>query len=166
MPQGLDNVTAIASAQICLMALRGDGTVVVWGYNGDHQSAVPADLGKVTAIAIGSGSSPCCLALQEDGTVSAWGGNTNGQCDVPADLAGVTAIAAGVNHCLALKEDGTVRAWGDNTDGQCDVPAGLSGVVDIYIQHRASGYTEALLLSGNIYSSGRQCTPRTIINKT
>ncbi len=74
IPEGLADVTAIASSTNTLMALKADGTVVVWGYDGDYQSQVPEDLGKVIAIATGCYSSPYCLALEEDGTITAWGG--------------------------------------------------------------------------------------------
>ncbi|TEB08015.1 Cadherin-like beta sandwich domain protein [Pelotomaculum schinkii] len=144
VPAGLNNVTAIAIADITGMALKKDGTVVVWGYNGDGQCDVPASVRDVTAIAMGNQFSPCCLALKADGAVAAWGGDVYGQCQVPADLANVAAIAVGDKHCLALKADGTVAAWGDNTGGQCDVPAGLNNVARIY-----AGYNFSLALKND-----------------
>jgi len=129
VPEDLSNVKAIASTNFDIMALKEDGTVVVWGYNGDGQC--DADLSDVTAIATGNVYSPYCLALKEDGTVVAWGDNTDGQCDVPADLSDVTAIAAGNDNCLALKSDGTVAVWG-NDEYCAQVPADLSNVARIY----------------------------------
>lgn len=71
------------------LALKADGAVVAWGWNGSGQSAVPGGLTGVVAIAAGSSHS---LALKADGTVVAWG---NGPA-VPTGLNEVVAIAAGV----------------------------------------------------------------------
>ncbi len=110
------------------MALKSDGTVVAWGGNDNGQTAVPADLIGVTAIAAGDQHT---VALKSNGTVVAWGGNGNGQTVVPGGLSGVTAIAAGGYHTVALKSDGTVVAWGLDSQNQMTVPGGLSGVTAI-----------------------------------
>ncbi|MCG9967266.1 cadherin-like beta sandwich domain-containing protein [Pelotomaculum terephthalicicum JT] len=136
VPAGLNNVKAIATrGSSNAIALKEDGTVLIWGYNDDNQCAVPDGVRDVIAIAA---SQYCFLALKADGTVAAWGDNRYGQCDVPPNLGGVAAIAAGSNHCLALKADGTVVAWGDNSYGQCNVPAGLSDVARIYAKDNLS----------------------------
>ncbi|OPY63605.1 MAG: Cadherin-like beta sandwich domain protein [Pelotomaculum sp. PtaU1.Bin065] len=153
VPAGLNNVKAISAAGSCnVMALRGDGTVVVWGYDGDGQCQVPESARDVAAIATGGDSgSPVCLALKKDGTVVAWGGNINGICDVPAGLSGVAAISVGSGHCLALKEDGTVAAWGANGAGQCDVPPGLSDVARVFA---GKGFSLALKNDGTVAAWG------------
>jgi hypothetical protein len=102
--------------------------VVAWGYNVYGQSAVPATLTGVIAIAARADHS---LALKSDGTAVAWGDNFYGEITVPANLTGVIAIAAGDYHSLALRSDGTVLAWGDNRSGQSTVPANLLGVIAI-----------------------------------
>lgn len=58
--QPLSNVTAIAADSKFSLALRRDGTVVTWGYNGFHQADVPAGLKDVVAVAAGEGF---CLAI-------------------------------------------------------------------------------------------------------
>ncbi len=106
--------------------------LLMWGsYYGGGQLVIPADLGRVLAIAAGGSHS---LALKSDGTVAAWGGGTQlsyGQVNVPTGLTDVVAIAAGGSHSLALRSDGTVVAWGGNFSGQTNVPTGLSNVVAI-----------------------------------
>jgi len=51
----LDNVIAIAARAQTSMALRKDGTVVVWSRNGFHIPDVPPGLGNVIAIATSGG---------------------------------------------------------------------------------------------------------------
>jgi VCBS repeat-containing protein len=138
VPAGLSGVIAIAAGTYHSLALKGDGTVVAWGFNDYGQTDVPAGLSGVTAI---GGGDRYSLALKSDGTVVAWGRNDNGQIDIPTGLSGVTAISAGRWHSLALKNDGTVVAWGFNNMGQTSVPAGLSGVTAI-----AGGDTHSLAL--------------------
>jgi hypothetical protein len=81
------------------MAVRADGTVVVWG-NLDQPRPPPAGLDNVVAIAAGDFH---CLALRSDGTLVAWGFDSDGQATIPSGLGGVTAIAAGGYHSLALR---------------------------------------------------------------
>jgi hypothetical protein len=99
------------------MALRADGTVVVWG-DLDNPRPVPAGLTDVVAIA---GGIQHCLALRADGTVVAWGFDSEGQASVPAGLIGVTAIAAGGYHSLALRHAlspaAAIRALRDDIEG-------------------------------------------------
>ncbi|MDZ5461099.1 PxKF domain-containing protein [Azohydromonas lata] len=130
------------------VALKRDGTVVAWGWNGLGQTDVPAGLNHVRAIAAGDGHT---VALKDDGTVVAWGDNSQGETTVPAGLSGVRAIAAGYRYTAALKDDGTVVAWGDNSQGQTSVPAGLNNVRAISI---GTLYTVALKRDGTVVAWG------------
>ncbi|MBF0539651.1 MAG: hypothetical protein HQL03_15520, partial [Nitrospirae bacterium] len=151
---GLTGVTAIAAggyvsgnSGTCssgyTLALKGDGTVWAWGYNGDYElgdgtttnrllAVQVSGLIGVTAIAAGANHA---VAMKGDGTVWAWGVNNVGQLgdgttinrktavqvissDVSGLFNGVTAIAAGYGHTIVLKGDGTVWAWGWNGEGQ------------------------------------------------
>ena len=149
VPGGLYGANAISAGAFHSLALKSDGTVVVWGCaSGDYgQCSVPGGLSGVTAIAAASYHS---LASKSDGTVVAWGcgfPTDSGQCSVPVGLSGVTAIAAGGSHSLALKSDGTVVAWGCGpiqTGSACAVPGGLSGVTAI-----AAGLTHSVALKGD-----------------
>ncbi|MHA3771899.1 putative Ig domain-containing protein [Verrucomicrobiota bacterium sgz303538] len=118
-PEGITGIVAISAGPNYVLALRKDGTPVVWGRAEIVQAlAVPESLGRVVAIAAGGAH---CLALCSDGTVVAWGDNQWKQTEVP-DLGPVTAIAAGEFHSLALQADGSVVAWGRNDVGQATVP--------------------------------------------
>jgi len=137
---GLTGTTlAVAAGYYHSLAMKSNGTVWSWGYNGygqlgdgtTTQRNTPAQvsgLAGITAVAAGYYQS---LALKSDGTVWAWGYNGNGQLGDgttgtnrlnPVPVSGltgtVTAIAGGTNHSIALKSDGTVWTWGYNGYGQ------------------------------------------------
>ncbi len=127
----LSNVVAISAGNYHAVALKGDGTVLAWGYNlygqlgeGDYVSekSVPVQvvgLGSVSALAGaaggGSGNRNHTVALKTNGTVWAWGDNQYGQVGPPmaqyktnlpvqvASLSLITAVAAGGQHTLACE---------------------------------------------------------------
>ncbi|MEJ5166944.1 MAG: RCC1 repeat-containing protein [Thermoanaerobaculia bacterium] len=118
----LKDVLSISSGKI---ALKSDGTVLLWGKGECVPSPMP-DLYDVVQVSAGEEH---FLVLKKDGTVWAWGKNVYGQMgngtwqesDVPVkvkNLENIIAISAGAYHCLALREDGTVWAWGSNSKGQ------------------------------------------------
>ena len=147
---GVASITAIAAGGSHSLALRNDGTVWAWGYNGRGQlgndtttdSLVPVQvvlqsgnnpifLTNITAIAAGGAFS---VALKNDGTVWVWGYNGFGQLgnnsttdsNVPVQvvmedktpLINIKAISAGLDHVLALDVNGKIWAWGYNGLGQ------------------------------------------------
>lgn len=79
------------------LALRTDGTVLGWGFNGHGQ--VGDGTGTHSSV-----PHPVCAVGAADCTGS--------------PLTGVTSIAAGGNHSLALLSNGQVLSWGDNWQGQ------------------------------------------------
>ena len=137
---GLSNVKQIDAGAWHALALKKDGTVWAWGYNGDGQLGDGTNIDKLTpvqvsgltgvmAIACGSFHS---LAIKNDGTVWAWGWNSNGQIgdgtiigkNTPVQvslISGAIGIAGGDFHSLAVKNDGTVSTWGRNDEGQLGV---------------------------------------------
>jgi alpha-tubulin suppressor-like RCC1 family protein len=182
---GLTGVTAIAAGgqngYAFTLALRSDGTVWSWGYNGDgelgdgttatRQSPVPvAGLTNVTAIAAGSYHS---FALRSDGTVWAWGYDGQGQLGDGGSaaesnivrvngLTNVIAIAAGERHGIAVRIDGTVWVWGLNTSGQLgngntnnsSVPIQVVGLTGALAVAGGSDYTVALTSNGSVSAWG------------
>ncbi len=139
----LEGIVSIAAGALHTIAVKNDGSVWGWGYNGDWQLGDgtskkrftpvqvkgPGGQGFLEGMVAAAAGSAHTLALKKDGTVWAWGSNDKGQLgDDTGDssktpvlvkgLKGVIAIAAGSSHSLAVKADGTLWAWGNNVSGQ------------------------------------------------
>ncbi len=117
---GLTGVVAIAGGLYHSLALKSDGTVWVWGYNGDGElgngtnanSSVPSQLAGLTGVVAIASGGETSLALKSNGTVWAWGMNSfgelgngsNSNSNVPVEVSGLTgavAIAGGFYHSFA-----------------------------------------------------------------
>ncbi len=134
VPSGLSDVVQVDAGFSYSVALKSNGTVVVWGtptfsWAGTNYPISPAPPTATNVISISAGEYHC-LALRNDGTVIGWGYNVQGQA-TPPPLTNVVAIAAGGLHSLALKADGRVVGWGNNAQGQSTPPNTLSNVVAI-----------------------------------
>lgn len=141
-PSGLSEVIAVDAGSSHTIALKSDGTVAAWGFDGSGQTTgVPTGLGNVVNIASSSSHS---IAIKADGTLAAWGINSYGQTTIPPGLNSVVAVETGAAHSMALKSDGTVVAWGNNLYGQCTPPNPLQDVIAI-----ASGDYHNLALRAN-----------------
>ncbi|MES2934666.1 MAG: hypothetical protein V4805_14400 [Pseudomonadota bacterium] len=150
----------IAAGYFHNAALKNDGSVWTWGYNGFGQlgngnttdTSTPIQVGNLSDVKAIAAGFFHTAALKNDGTVWVWGDNGYAQLGIgPSSLAytatpvkvlnlsGVTAIAAAGGHTLALKADGTVWAWGWNDYGQlgigsntnADIPTQVSQLQDI-----------------------------------
>ena len=149
----------IAAGRYYSFALKNDGTVVGWGWNGEGQTAIPSGLSGVIAISAAWGQHS--LALKNDGTVVAWGYSGYGAAVIPSGLSGVIAISGSYYHSLALKNDGTVVAWGDiHGGGRAAIPPGLSGVIAI---SNGAGHSLALKNDGTVVAWGESGGGRTAV---
>lgn len=142
----LTDVVDLATGDSFSLALKKDGTVVAWGYNGNGELGNNSTATSYTPVPVR--------------------GENNKNF-----LENIIALAAGANHILALAEDGTVWTWGYNGYGNLGngttnarrTPGGvrfqdgtsrLSGIVKI-----SSGWQWACALqsNGQIWTWGRQC---------
>ncbi len=94
------SIIAIATGGSHDLALKSDGTIMVWGSDNKGQ-------------------------LGDGGITNTYTTFTHFvKTNVNTGFSGVIAIAAGGTHSLALKSDGTVWAWGDNTFGALGTSTG------------------------------------------
>ena len=107
VPAGLTNVTAIAAGNdgSSALALRADGTIVEWGYNGTNSHP---ELSNVVAVA--TANAFMNAAVHFDGSVTVW--PTNDYYPAPDNLTNIVAVAGAGSHMLALRKNGTVIPWG------------------------------------------------------
>ncbi|MDP1834097.1 MAG: hypothetical protein Q8L11_04185, partial [Candidatus Moranbacteria bacterium] len=89
----LSDVSQIEAGYYYTCALKNDGTVFCWGYNGTGQLGDNTIIQKLTPTQV--------LGVGGVGT-----------------LADINQIAIGNAHTCALKNDNSVFCWGQNTDGQ------------------------------------------------
>ncbi|HEY5040777.1 MAG TPA: immunoglobulin domain-containing protein [Verrucomicrobiae bacterium] len=156
VPASVDNVVAIAAGSIgnvnSSMALKANGSVVVWGDNYFGVTNVPVAATNVVAIADGGDH---CLALRSDGAIIGWGLNTQGDTTTPVGLSNVIDVAAGNGYSLALRNDGTTAAWGSNVNNQTNVASGQSNVIAISASSFSTqAISMALLVDGTVTNWG------------
>lgn len=114
------------------LAIKCDGTVYAWGYNGE--GAIGAGIPATTTTAVVTASK--VLKKHISGTTSL--------------LTDVIGISAGGEHSLAVTRDGQVWAWGSNTYRQSNAS---STPLYEYAQ-RVYGMTQGTDLSGCIAVAG------------
>ncbi len=124
----LDKVSISAGGSYTL-AMKEDGTIWVWGENGDGQLGLgnttdrktPVQLTSLNnVIAIEAGITHS-MALKSDGSVWNWGLDFANPSTTPVQVIGlsnVIEVSPGGCHSMALKSDGSVWTWGWGVEGQ------------------------------------------------
>lgn len=172
----LFDVGDIACQALSCFALKSDGTVWGWGYNGTQGrlgvgTTTTNYLTPAQVVGVGGGGTLSnvtristlfihVLALLGDGTVVNWGSNFDGQLATGnttdqispvavSGVSGVVAVSAGYGHSLALKSDGTVVGWGQ---GSAFGAASNTGTI-VSSPTAVSGITQAITAgAGNGFS--------------
>ena len=164
------------------LALRGDGSIWAWGFNGygqlgdgttiDRSTPVQVkDLRDVVFVDTGNSYS---LVVKSNGTVWTWGRNSSGQLGdgtridrskpgQVSNLTGVKAVSTGFAHALALKNDGTVWAWGYNDSGRLGdgttidrtVPVQVSGLTGVAAVSAGFEHSLAVKKDGTVWAWGQ-----------
>ena len=104
-------VRAISGTSQTGLALKEDGSVVIWGSAAMGEKNVPDFSSPVKQVV---GGRYHYTALLEDGSVVAWGSSARKQTNVPASVsrAGVETLYSGANQNYAVTKDGKVLTWG------------------------------------------------------
>jgi alpha-tubulin suppressor-like RCC1 family protein len=133
------NWVAVSAGLDHSLAVRSDGTLWSWGYNGlgqlgqgdTSERLVPTQVGSATTWAFVNGSGDDSSAIRTDGTLWTWGSNTLGrtglgidtgttlaptQVGSDSDWAAVSGAPFGATR-LGLRADGTLWSWGYNSNG-------------------------------------------------
>lgn len=181
--EGLRNVIALDASDASNLAIRSNGTVWAWGYNGYGElgdgttktSARPVKVSGLSNVVATATGNSFALALRSNGTVWAWGNNTDGQLGngtrsdystIPVRVPGlsnVTAVAAGGNKGIALLSNGRVKAWGLNEDGELGdgstqkvstTPVSVKGLRHVVSISSGNLFADALLSNGRVKSWG------------
>jgi len=130
-------VVAIAAGNYHSLALKRDGSVVVWGSIGLGLDAVPA--GPAVGIASGTYHS---MLRRADGSLACWGYNAFAQCAIPGGLGQVCDLAGGDRSSAVLVRDALpaadlarVRAAFGRRSGEAGWDAGVdldgNGRIDV-----------------------------------
>ncbi len=163
------------------VAIRTDGTLWVWGYNGNGQlgngtltsTNNPVQVGSATdwqSVAAGYSHT---LGLKNNGTLWAWGYNNYGQLGIGTQITtnipvrvgsdvDWQAVVAGNYHTLGLKSNGSLWAWGYNNYGQLglgtqtatNIPVQVGSDLDWRMVTAGGQHTLAIKTDGTLWAWG------------
>jgi alpha-tubulin suppressor-like RCC1 family protein len=136
---GGTNWKLVTSGRFHTAAIKTDGTLWLWGRNGDgqlgannttHRSSPVQTVAGGTNWKLVAGGDFHTAAVKTDGTLWTWGINTNGQLGdntVVHRSSPVQTVSGGTNwklvavghyYTTSIKTDGTLWNWGNNGIGQ------------------------------------------------
>ena len=164
-PETARDVIALASRAGQNIALRADGSVVIWP---DRAGQFSTNLPPLTNVAAVSMGYSYALIAYKDGTAAAFGPQVDyyGLTTAAKSLTSVAAVAAGGGHYLALRSDGSIGAWGDSYYGQTNVPSSAQPAVAIACgdQHSLALRRDSRVVAWGWDGNGQCNVPPTLSN--
>ena len=136
----ITDIGALSASSRNVVAVRSNGTVVVWG---DPTGPISPPQGLDNVIAVAA-SENFIMALKRYGAVVFWGNFPNAGPFVDGSLTNVAALSASINHAMVLKRDGSIVDWDTSSGALYPVPQGLTEVKAI-----AAGGTFSMALKRN-----------------
>ena len=131
----------VAAGTYHSLAIRPDGSLWAWGYNGNGALGLGTTTDQPLPIRVGASGwqhvgagAEYSGAIAADGTLWTWGGNVLGQLGTgtTAPQLSPAAVAPGwqwqrlalsaQGHTAAIRQDGTLWMWGYNDNGQLAQP--------------------------------------------
>jgi len=119
------------------LALKSDGSLWAWGYNGNGQLGIGNTITQTSPVQVGTGhdwlniaaGEYCSFAIKADGSLWAWGANSTGFLGIGNFIDQYSPVQVGLDHDwvaisnsaasnYAIKADGSLWDWGDNSDGE------------------------------------------------
>lgn len=175
-------ITQISTSNAHTLALRSNGRVIGWGFNGNGRIGdgttinrnEPVEISGLENIIQVSAGRTHSMALRSDGLIFAWGNNGSGRIGDGTDIerhtpvqvqgiSDVVQISAGGVHSLALKNDGSVWSWGSNGllrlgaglgEPASFIPVQVLGLDNIVQIYAATNYSLALRSDGAVFAWG------------
>lgn len=128
------------------IAIKSDGTLWAWGFNGSGQLGdgtlterkTPTQIGTASDWKEISAGGNHSLAIKTDGSLWSWGDNFWGQVGdgtygnqrkAPVKIGTANnwkSISSGRTFSLATRSDGTLWSWGDNFNGQLGIASSVA----------------------------------------
>lgn len=130
------NWSQVSVGRLHVLALKTDGTLWSWGWNGSGELGHNDVNNKDSPVQVGAGTNwskisagySHSLAVKTDGTLWAWGDNIRGQIGDNSVINRSSPVQIGTgtnwssvsaeNNSFAIKTDGTLWGWGSNNYGQ------------------------------------------------
>ncbi len=107
------NLKAVAGGSFNGLALRQDGTPVLWGSGPAGPLSIPAALAaeKFRSVAIGRDDA---VLMRQNGTIAAFGRDSASPIVASAPTGSYRTVTVAAVHAVAVANDGTLTAWGSD----------------------------------------------------